>query len=164
MPLFSTARYPAPPETAPDRRWDLLPAYVRAFTYCFLFAGLLAPALLFLHAHGVSVPLSLYGVGGQETLYHPGALLVLGLFFLKGIAAFGLYNEETWGMDVALLDGLFGIVICLLVMSGNGILPAAPAAGFRPELLILFPYVFHLYRVRGTWLRAEGIQHHFLSW
>ncbi len=164
MPFLSPLRHLAADPRPVERRRDLLPLYVKAFTYLFLGTGLLAPPLFILHAYGLPIPMTLYGIEIQELLFHPGGLLVLALYFIKGVAAFGLYNEESWGVDLALFDGVAGIMVCLLALAGVGVIPTADQFWFRPELVLLAPYVFHLSRARRAWAQAEGVRHHFLSW
>ena len=165
MPLSFTSRPPAAAAVSTvNRRWDILPLYVKAFTYLFLLTGLLAPPLLILHAYGLPVPLSIYGIEVQGLLFHSGGLLVLALYFLKGVAAFGLYNEETWGLDVALFDAVAGVAICLAGMSGLDLFPTVDTLWFRLELFLLLPYALHLYRNRAAWKLTDGLRQHFLSW
>lgn len=142
---------------AGGRRWHLLPLWMQAFTYLFLFFGLFTVPLFVGHLYGMPVPLTLYGIESADVLFHPGTLFVLGLYLLKGVAAFGLYHEEPWGVDLALVDGLLGILTCVLLMAGVGLLPVIDNYWFRTELFLLVPFVVQLWVTRRQWADASGL-------
>jgi hypothetical protein len=131
------------------RRRDLLPVWIKVFVWIFLFAGVLViigiPAALF----SIPFELALYGFRTNDPLTVTGLVLLL-VFALKGVVAYGLWWEKDWAVKLAIVDAILGIVLCCFTfifaiasISSNIVLPF--------ELVLLIPYLLKMRKVKGAW-------------
>lgn len=140
------------PKNVVKRRRDLLPIWIKIFTWIFIGFGILAPVCLVLGLFGINLSLSLYGFESNEPLSLTGLTIIL-LFGIKGITAFGLWTEKQWAVSLAIADALLGIAICVVMLalpffdSEEGF-----ALPFRLELFVLVPYLYVMNRIRAEWL------------
>ena len=133
------------------RRRKLLPKWIIVFTWIFMIMGGMIPVFILLSLIGLSGNLELYGLQASNSLSLIGIIITL-LFALKGIAAFGLWTEKDWAIDVGMIDALIGMVVCAFVM-------IAPLVGensdhsfhFRFEFILLVPYFMKLREISGKW-------------
>ena len=140
-----------------ERRWKILPWWIKAFTWLFLIIGALSPFILIAGLFGTEVSLSLYGLESTGPLSITGLCLIV-LYMFKGIAAYGLWAEKNWGITVAEADGLLGIAVCIAALFIN------PHSGggysilfyFRLDLIILAIYLTRLYRLQDRWNAGAG--------
>lgn len=136
------------------RRRELLPWWIKTFTWLFLIFGTLAPICLIFGLFGFQLHMALYGLETYEPTSYLGFLLS-GMFIFKGITAFGLWTEKDWAIFLGYVDALFGIGICLFVMliypfvsSNSGF-----HFSFRLELLLLIPFLYRLEKIKKDWNR-----------
>lgn len=134
------------------RRRDLLPTWIKVFVWIFIVFGAVVPVALIMGLLGMTVNLALYGL---ETLtpFSLIGMLVIALFGLKGIVAFGLWTEKEWAVNLAIIDAIIGILICICVM----VFPIIDNSGgfnisFRIELLLLFPYLIKMRKIKSEWI------------
>jgi hypothetical protein len=135
------------------RRRDLLPIWIKIFLWIFLVFGAIVPIGLILGLKGMKFNLALYGL---ETL-HPLSLIGLSvsfLFVLKGIVALGLWTEQKWAVNLAIIDAVIGILTCVFVMAvipfighNNGI-----HINLRLELIPLILYLIKMRKIRTEWI------------
>lgn len=128
------------------RRWLLLPWWIRAFAWLFLLAGALTPFILIAGFFRIPINLNLYGMSSTDPLTLVGVGL-LGLYLLKGVAAYGLWGEKDWGITVAQIDGIVGVLVCI----ANLIVSEHTRSYFRLDLIVLAIYLIKLYKVQGQW-------------
>jgi hypothetical protein len=128
------------------RRWFLLPWWIRAFAWLFLLAGVLTPFILIAGFFRIPIMLNLYGLSSTVPLSLVG-LSLIALYMLKGLAAYGLWAEKDWGITVAFIDGLIGVVVCIANIWGT----ADVRFYFRLDIIILLIYLIKLYRLREQW-------------
>lgn len=144
-----------PKESSSYRRLYLLPLWIRVFTALFLLLGYATIVLFILGLTGSTVSLTIYGLGSDEVTSIEGLGITLLLLF-KGVAAFGLWTERRWGIDVAIIEGLVSIIACLCVMYPLSFLvddqDAFPL--LRYTLMVLPIYIIRLILVRTKWLNA----------
>lgn len=80
-----------------------------------------------------------------------GILLSLG-FLLKGIVAYSLWFEKDWAINLAMVDAVAGILLCIIEMFGIPFLMDRPGQFvFRGEILLLIPYLIKLIMLRRKW-------------
>jgi len=101
-------------ETTWQRRRALLPTWIKVFTWIFLIFGILTPFCLVLGIVGYQFNLSLYGMDTMQPITLIG-ILIMSLFALKGTVAFGLWTEKIWAVNLAIIDAIIGIVICIIL-------------------------------------------------
>lgn len=137
------------------RRRDLLPLWIKIFLWIFMITGIIVPVGIVIGLLGMEMNLSLYGMETVEPLSLIGLFISL-LFAIKGLVSFGLWTGKDWALNLAIVDAVLGIGICIAVMF---ILPfAAENSGFkftlRLELVALIPYLVKMHKLKPEW---EGI-------
>ena len=140
-----------PPGILQEQRIDrkkLIPLWIRIFSWIFLVMGIIAPFSIVWAALGYDFSLSLYDMESNSPFNLMGVSLVL-LFVLKGIVAFGLINLKDWAVQLAIVDAVAGIVVCVFTMGYA--LFAGGDFNLRLELLVLVPYLIKMQRVKEDW-------------
>ena len=137
-----------------ERRRNLLPWWIKTFVWIFLVFGVLAPICLILGLFGFQLQLDLYGLETNDPTSYL-AFLLTGIFFFKGVTAFGLWTEKDWAIFLGYADALFGIGICVFVTLIYPFIDGNPGfhVSFRLELLLLFPFLFRLEKIKKDWNR-----------
>lgn len=138
-------------QSSATRRRDLLPVWIKIFTWIFMVFGMIAPIAIVLGLSGTEFTLSLYGLETYQPISVLG-LTILSLFIIKTIVAVGLWTEKSWAITLAIYDAIAGIAVCVFTMA---VLPFIMKNGlninFRLELLILIPYLIKLYKIKPLW-------------
>lgn len=139
------------------RRRELLPIWLKVFSWIFFIGGLFLFYLIVdvLLAGRNVLSLSLYGLSTIRP-YSMLGLFIIGLYTLKTIVAIGLWTEKDWAVDLALLDAGLGIFISLVVMMI--ILPLIGSRDFslRFDLLFVIPYFLELRIIAKKWRTARA--------
>jgi len=120
--------------------------------FCWIFMAFGGIAIL---GYGTAVifelayPVEFYGLQANTPISLMG-LFLTSLFVLKGVAGFGLWFEKDWAIQLAFVDGIVGILVCLVVMI---VLPAMTGVGntFRIELIFLAFYLGKMTRIKPMW-------------
>ena len=133
----------------PSRRRFLLPTWIKVFVWIFMIMGSIVPFGILAGIFGGNFQIALYGLTSYSPL-SPLGLFLSFLFLLKGITAFSLWTEQNWAIDLAIVDAIIGIVVCVIVMV---VLPfqnirSGFSFNFRLELVLLIPYLIKLQRIR----------------
>jgi len=135
------------------KRRKLLPTWIKVFVWLFMIFGVVNFFILILASVNIIslIDLSLYGIQASKpftTLW----ILILSLFLLKGIVAFGLWVGIKWGVNLAIVDAIVGVFICLFVLI-YPFLDNDPINNItlRLELVVLIPYLLWLFRIRKIW-------------
>jgi hypothetical protein len=142
------------------RRRDLLPTWIKVFVWIFLIFGAIVPIVMILGIIGMNFNLSLYGLETMRPISLTGIFITI-LFALKGIVAFGLWTEKKWAVNLATIDAIIGIIVCVFVMA---ILPFISNSNemnvsLRLELIPLIPYLIKMRKIKIEWLeRIELIK------
>lgn len=138
-------------ESSKLRRRDLLPMWIKIFTWIFLIFGAIVPIILILGIIGMSANLSLYGLETMQPLSLTGIIITI-LFALKGVVAFGLWTEKEWAVTLAIIDAVIGILVCITIMA---IIPLLSKYGMsinlRLELIPLFLYLIKMREIKSEW-------------
>lgn len=140
-----------------QRRKDLLPFWMNFFIWAFLFlaacAALIYTIYLFTGIFFGYKGASLYGMEAPEVLSPLGIFITVLLLF-KVFIAFSMKTEKKWAIDLAILDAVFGIVICIYMMFVE---PLVYKDGghyefnLRFELLFIVPYLIKCIKINQTW-------------
>ncbi len=134
------------------RRRDLLPVWIKIFLWIFMITGIIAPVGIVFGLLGMEMNLSLYGMDTVAPISITGMFIIV-LFAIKGMVSFGLWTGKGWAVNLAILDAVLGIGICVAVMF---ILPfSAENSGFkfsfRLELAALIPYLVKMHKLKPEW-------------
>lgn len=135
-----------------EKRWQLIPTWLKIVVIFYLFLGVLLFFSIILTLLGFEIPIALYGFSSSSQFSIMGTILLF-LFALKvsvGIL-FAVGNEHA--ITLAIIDTFVGIALCIL---SGFILPLIQQSNsveltFQFELLILFPMLFLLIRLGKIW-------------
>jgi hypothetical protein len=132
------------------RRRNLLPLWIKIFLWFFLIGGLFAAIFLIIGPFLNRINLSLYGITAVHPYTLPGIITTLLLIF-KGIVAYGLWFEQKWAVQAAIIDAIIGIAVCVIMMV---VIPfTVPNISFtiRLELIPLYFYLVKMQKIKSTW-------------
>lgn len=135
------------------RRRALLPWWIKFFVWIFIILGSIVPFGLVYGLLNLPFQISLYGL----TAYQPFSTLGLGLaalLILKGITAYGLWFEQAWATDLAIIDAVLGITICLIIMFNTFLNAQSGQYSFKLELILLIPYLIKMLKIRQKWKKV----------
>lgn len=135
------------------RRRQLLPWWIKGFSLLFMFSGTAAIVCLILGVFGNKVSLSMYGFDANDS-FSVNGLIVISVFILKGIAAWSLWFEKDYAIFLGETDAVLGIILCLVSMFVLPYLQPDVKGSIRIELLLLFPYLIKLIKIKDQWLIA----------
>jgi hypothetical protein len=139
------------------RRKDLLPWWIKLFSYIFLVLGALAlPGIVF-GILGYQFSLSLLGLTTTEPFSIDG-IVIMTLFVFKATISYGLLWEKDWAVILGIIDAILSISICLLMMFYSLLELNGGNISLRLELVILIPYLFRLLKIRSIWEQAVKIR------
>jgi len=132
----------------PRRRRDLLPKWIKVFLWIFLIMSLMVPISIVMGFLDKLISLSLYGFNTFYPLSIAG-IFILSLMAFKGITAYSLWTEKDIAVDLAIIDAILGIAICIIAMI---VLPFLDATSIkfeiRLELIALIPYFMHMRKIK----------------
>jgi hypothetical protein len=138
------------------RRRKLLPWWIKTFCWIFMVLGVVACLGAGFGLFGFTFQLAIYGLKSYDPMSLTGMALIA-IFLLKGVAGYALWSEKDWAIMVSQIDGVIGILVCLLVM----ILPRSSESGFsfyfNFELLLLIPYLIKITKIKESWIQAAGV-------
>lgn len=132
------------------RRRDLLPGWIRFFTWVFMFFGALSPLLLIFGFAGGKPWLSLFGFKTYEPTSLTG-IFILASFAFLGIIAFSLWKEKTWAIKLAKIGAWYSIAACVYVMVLSVIASPGFNISIRGELIVIIPYLIKLGKIQKSW-------------
>ncbi|BAP31896.1 uncharacterized protein CHSO_2859 [Chryseobacterium sp. StRB126] len=132
------------------RRRNLLPVWIKIFLWIFLIGGTVSLILLMAGSFMTHVSLSIYGINADHPYSMTGLLISL-LFLFKGIVAYGLWFEQKWAPQAAIVDAIIGIAVCIIMMA---VIPfTSPKINFtiRLELIPLYFYLVKMRNIKKVW-------------
>lgn len=134
------------------KRRAILPWWIKFFIWIFMLLGAIALIAVPAGAAGMSYQASLYGMDAYEPFSLLGIINII-LFSFKGLAAYGLWTEKDWAVNLAIIDALAGIIICTFMMFGLPLLTgdANFMQHLRIELALLVPFLLKLQKIRAQW-------------
>ncbi|WP_341833917.1 hypothetical protein WJU16_12940 [Chitinophaga pollutisoli] len=128
-------------------RWKLLPLRIKIFSWIFVFMGAMSVLALFLAALEIPVSLAFFGLETNDGFSLTGLIIIL-MFMFKGIVAIGLLGMQKWAVDLAIADGILGILLCgtvMIIMFNYG------RMSFRLEIVLLALYLWKILKIRNDW-------------
>lgn len=137
-------------------RRELLPLWIKIFLWIFLVVGGGIVLGLIAALFGLSYSIEIYGLSSNGPL-NAVSLVIVGLYFIKVITAFGLWTEKDWAVDIAFYDAIVGIGICTFMMFGYPFFNLDSGFHFtvRLELLVLVPYLMKMNTIKDEWKVAR---------
>ncbi|MFT3919295.1 hypothetical protein [Cloacibacterium sp.] len=98
-----------------NQRRKLLPIWIKVFIWIFFIFGGIGILLLLFAPFSDNIDLSIYGISTTNPKSIAGISIIL-LFILKGMVSYGLWFEKKWGINIAQIDAVLGIIICTATM------------------------------------------------
>lgn len=130
------------------RRRNLLPLWIKVFIWLFFICGFIGLFVLMFGFFIGNLNLSLYGFETNKAYSLTGISLTT-LFILKGITSYGLWYEQDWGLKIAKIDAVIGLVICGISMF---VLPFfTKNFELRLEVVVLILYLVKLQKIEKKW-------------
>ncbi|WP_148041207.1 hypothetical protein [Rufibacter immobilis] len=135
-----------------SRRRDLLPWWIKTFTWLFMLMAAVVPIGVVMGLMGLSFTMSLYGFETTNPISPTGIALTL-LILFKGVTAYGLWTEKDWAVRLGIIDAIIGLVACGVAMF---VLPLVDRSegfvlNFRLEPILLILYLLKLQKIKPTW-------------
>lgn len=132
------------------KRRDLLPVWIKIFTWFFLIGGSVASLILIAGFFLTNVSLSIYGIKANHPYTIPGLIVCILLIF-KAIVAYGLWFEEKWGPKTAIIDAIIGIIVCIVMMVVIPLVNSNISFTIRLELIPLYFYLMKMREIEKRW-------------
>jgi hypothetical protein len=135
-----------------QRRRDLLPKWIKFFTWLFMIFGAMSPIGFVAGLLGANFSLALFGFETTDPLSLVGVGLI-SLFIFKGIVAYSLWMEKDWAIQIAEVDAYLCIAICVLSMIFFPFTYTENSYSFklRIELFLIIPYLLKLRKLKSDW-------------
>lgn len=129
------------------RRRALLPWWMKFFCWFFMIIGAIAPVALLVGALHITFNLEIFGIKTTNPLSIKGVIDIAIMLF-TGVVAFGLWTEKDWAINLAKVNTIINITVCIVVMlyfmlSGN--------FNIRLELILLFLFIYKLNKIQYDW-------------
>lgn len=130
------------------RRRNLLPLWMKVFVWLFFICGFIGLFVLMFGFFIENFNLSLYGFEANKP-YGLTGIFLTALFILKGIASYGLWYEQDWGIKIAKIDAVIGLCICGISMF---VFPFfTKNFELRLEVVVLILYLVKLQKIQKIW-------------
>jgi CHASE2 domain-containing sensor protein len=129
------------------RRKDLLPWWIKVFSWIFLVFGALGILGIVCGILGYQITLSFFGLSAKEPFSMDG-IVIIGLLLFKAIVSYGLLWEQGWAVVAGIIDAILGILICIIMVFYSS---------YRLELVFLIPYLIRLLKIKSQWEQSVQI-------
>lgn len=145
-----------------QRRRDLLPFWMNFFIWAFLFLAACSAVIFIVYfVTGIFFGYKGASIYGMETpeIASPLGIFITLLLLFKVFIAFSLRTEKKWAVDLAILDAVLGIIICVYMMFVE---PLVYRDGghyefnIRFELVFLIPYLIKCLKINQTWKNMKA--------
>lgn len=94
--------------------------------------------------------MSIYGIHANHPYTLIGFLISI-LLIYKGIVAYGLWFEQKWAPQAAIIDAIIGIVVCIIMMAVIPFTVSNISFTVRLELIPLYFYLLKMQKIKTTW-------------
>ncbi len=132
-------------------RKKLLPLWIKIFAWIFLVLGVLAVVSVVLSLFINNLTLAIYHIETTDAFSLAG-VAIIAVYLLKGFTAYGLLWAKKWGVQLAIVDGVAGIIICLLALFLPETFTGESDVSFPLELLLLIPYLVRMLKIKDQWI------------
>lgn len=137
--------------------WSMLPKYIKVFSIYFFLHAVVLVILLLAEAishHGFNFRSTIYNLP-SASISTPLGKVIVGIYLLKALVAWGLYKGTRWALPLAFFDGLNGILLWLFILLQPAIIDKdIIQSGVSIDILFLLPYTafaFHSFpKIEGT--------------
>jgi hypothetical protein len=144
------------PLKKPERRRNLLPWWIKTFSWMFILFCLLVPVGVVFGLLKREFDISLLGLSTGEPISAMG-LFLMALFVFKGVIAFGLWTEKNWAVGLAKIDAILSLLVCLAGM-GYSFFGPDHSFSFRFEVIILCLYYYRVDQLQYDWENFDNLE------
>jgi hypothetical protein len=137
--------------------WNLLPSWIKFFTWMFLFFSVLEIVFGFRSfILDGNFDCDIYGL--QATKIRNIGELALIIHILNFLVAYGLFFQKTWAVKAGITNAIIGILICIFVIITSIFLNRV---NFRFEIIILLFYYSKLQDIKEDWasIKMNPLKH-----
>lgn len=129
-----------------------VPKWLKYFSVLFTILGLLIPLVVILNFLHYRPQLAIYGLESNSIFTLTG-IIVLIIFALKSIVGYGILKGLKWAFNLAIIDAVIGVIICILNFGIIDLVTSNQSVNFeiRLELLIIIPYLIYLLKNKSHW-------------
>ncbi len=144
-------------EIITKKKRDLLPIWIKIFIWIFLIMSAIIPIAIIFAFLGYPSIITIYGFRSY-TVFSPIGFIISCLILYKGIISYGLWFEKKWAVKHAIIDGIIGILACIVSMTIPLVTNYGILFSYRLELIALVPYLFKMYWIKNEWNDEAPIQ------
>lgn len=135
-------------------RRQLLPWWIKACCWIFMFMGAIALLGLIFGAFGGAANFSIYGFKTNNPLSITGLFVIIVMAF-KGFSAYSLWFEKDNAILIGKIDAVSGIVICVISMFVVPFIEETSTFTLRIEIALLIPFYLKLDKMEYEWSYPE---------
>ncbi len=135
------------------RRRDLLPIWIKPFIFLFLALGILALYGIGRNSLGFESESTIYGLESY-TVFSLMGIFLKSIMLFKAVVSYGLWMEKDWAIKLGIIDAIFGIIVCILVMvvfPFVDFIDGINELNIRFEIFLLVPYLIWLLKIKKEW-------------
>lgn len=135
-------------------RRSLLPIWIKIFCWIFMFFGLCALSCLIYGLFNNHVNLAFYGFETEKPISLIGIFIITIMIF-KGFVAYSLWFEKENAINLAKIDTIVGITICVISMFVMPFIHEGSVFQIRLELLFLILFYRKIDNIEYEWANLE---------
>jgi len=129
-----------------QKRKSLLPKWIKFFGWLFIIISVLIPINIILTPFlDLEMSYEIFGLVYVGSGFDLMALVIQLLIIFTGFSAYSLLFGKEWGVNICLINGYLGLVLCITSMILSGF------TMFRLEPIIQIPYLIKLHKIKKDW-------------
>ncbi|MFV1922243.1 MAG: hypothetical protein ACMZ63_06545 [Methylotenera sp.] len=129
-----------------QKRKSLLPKWIKFFGWLFIIISVLIPINIILTPFlDLEMSYEIFGLIYVGSGFDLMALVIQLLIIFTGFSAYSLLFGKDWGVNICLINGYLGLVLCITSMILSGF------TMFRLEPIIQIPYLIKLHKIKKDW-------------
>jgi len=135
------------------RRRALLPWWIKVFCWLFMIMAAFVPFGLLAGIFHLTFSIDMFGIKTTNP-FSVTAAVDMAIILFNGVVAFGLWTEKDWAINLAKVNAIINIAICVVVMlyfilNGN--------FNIRLELILLFLFIYKLNKIQYDWENFDSL-------
>ncbi|MBD0830615.1 hypothetical protein [Aestuariibaculum sediminum] len=137
-------------ETLTKKRRNLLPWWIKFFSWFFMIFGVFTLICLCIGIFGGSAELSFYGFETYQPISALG-LLIVSLALYKAFVGYSLWFEKDNAVMLGKMDAILGIILCTVGMVIIPFFQEGFNLNIRAEIAFLIPFLIRLRKIESRW-------------
>lgn len=136
------------------RRRALLPWWIKIFCWLFMITAAIVPFGLLAGILHVTFNIEIFGIKTTDP-FSVKAAIDMSIMLFTGVAAFGLWTEKDWAINIAKINAIINIAICIISMVY--FMLAESNFTIRLELILLFLFIYQLNKIQYNWENFDSL-------